>query len=838
MREQDAGSIKHSPWLLEEYVSIARRRPQNSLSETALRTRSLEARHLLAYAASGGALSLSGLLAAARANHPRRELLGRVRIDPRFLTDLARVIALQDILIEDKSDGLLLYDFALKLFGPAEIRPDHQGVHAQLAYELGQLSKALALLRTYPAVPEQVRSDLILDLANPFTGSTPHRGAGWLSSFQSLFPRPHPTITGYEVSSPFDRLTAPAAKKSAATDRITVIVTAFRPGSELVTAVRSLINQSWEDLEILLVDDGSPPEFDAILHQCCELDQRVRLIKLDANVGTYVARNIGLDAAAGRFVTFQDSDDWSHPRRLERQVEPLLHDASVVATISDGLRVTENLVITKPGRNPRVLNTSSLMLRKDAVVSRVGYFDSLRKAADSEYVKRIEAAHGTQAVRRLRGELLALIRLSPDSLSRAEIRAGWMDPARVAYRSAYESWHERIRDGKVSPYVPRNLAYRPFFAPERLKAAASNPSTARRYDVAFVTDWRWLGDTQQSMLEEIGVLTGSGMRVAVLHMESLLYMTPYRKPLCRPVQELVNDGVVDQILYSDSVEVTLLLVGEPSVLEFPPAESSQVSAARTLIVADTAPRTADAGVRRYTPDLCTKVAKGLFGVEPQWCPRGYGVRESLAAEVTTSELTRFELPRVINPMTLNLVRDRFRSHRPVIGRWARDHRSTWPSDPESLLQVYPDTDDVDVRIVGGADAALAVLGRNSMPSNWIVYRDDEVSIRSFMFQIDFYVYFPGSDTTDEIGNAVIDALAAGCVVILPEQFSQSFGNAAVYCQPAETQRIIQRFYGDRNLFLDQSRRAKQWARRYCDPVAYLRRIQELTGWRSLQATGR
>ena len=146
---------------------------------------------------------------------------------------------------------------------------------------------------------------------------------------------------------------------------------------------------------MIIVDDASPPEFDAVLERALALGERIRLVKQPGNPGTYAARNAGLDAAGGEFVAFQDSDDWSHPRRLELQVQPLLADRRLVATTSDGLSVTDDLLLTRPGVRSGRFNPSSLLFRRTAVMGRIGYFDRVRKAADSEYIGRIQAAFGS-----------------------------------------------------------------------------------------------------------------------------------------------------------------------------------------------------------------------------------------------------------------------------------------------------------------------------------------------------------------------------------------------------------------------------------------------------------
>ncbi len=374
-------------------------------------------------------------------------------------------------------------------------------------------------------MPQQVRSYLDIDLANPYKGLDGATYADWAQAFGGLFPDPRPTFSPDHGPVPFDQLVTPAVRNIDDEGKVSVVITSFRPGVELLTAVRSIVNQSWSNLEILLVDDGSPSEYGSILDQCVTLDARVKLIRLDANVGTYMARNVAMDAATGDFVTFQDSDDWSHPKRIEEQVRLLLQDKTLMATVSEALKVTEHLSITKPGRNPRVMCTSSMMFRRRSTLAKIGYMDSVRKSADTEYLRRIEVAFTLRSVHRIRDSIYALIRQHNSSLSACEFREGWIHPARFAYRSAYTLWHEQIAAGCADPYLPKDLRRRPFPAPSHIRQAGAELTTKSRYDVILASDWRPFGGPQKSMLEEIAALTRQGMRVGVLNIEAYRFMT-------------------------------------------------------------------------------------------------------------------------------------------------------------------------------------------------------------------------------------------------------------------------------------------------------------------------
>ncbi len=81
------------------------------------------------------------------------------------------------------------------------------------------------------------------------------------------------------------------------------------------TAVRSILQQSYSNLELIIVDDASTDSTPQLLMEIERSDPRVKVILKTTNDGTYVSKNTGLLQAQGEIIALQDSDDWSHPDR-------------------------------------------------------------------------------------------------------------------------------------------------------------------------------------------------------------------------------------------------------------------------------------------------------------------------------------------------------------------------------------------------------------------------------------------------------------------------------------------------------------------------------------------
>lgn len=111
---------------------------------------------------------------------------------------------------------------------------------------------------------------------------------------------------------------------------ISVIIPVYKVEPYLDACVASVAAQTFSDLEILLVDDGSPDGCPALCDAWAQKDPRVRVIHRK-NGGLSAARNTGIDAATGQFLAFVDSDDLLEPDTLRRAYEAQRqHDADLV----------------------------------------------------------------------------------------------------------------------------------------------------------------------------------------------------------------------------------------------------------------------------------------------------------------------------------------------------------------------------------------------------------------------------------------------------------------------------------------------------------------------------
>jgi len=226
---------------------------------------------------------------------------------------------------------------------------------------------------------------------------------------------------------------------------ISVILPVYNREKTIHRAVQSVLDQTYKDLELIVVDDGSTDETFAIVDSI--QDNRIRLIHTKANFGACKARNLGIENARGEWVAFQDSDDAWHPEKLSRQYMAVLDtccdilfsamrvfraDGSVSGTVPEpsfrqGFCSYERLLLKS------YASTQTIMGRRDCFIEEP-FDETLSRMQDWDIILRLAKRFNVYYT----GETLVDTYLQPDSLTMQT------EKGLNAYQSIYEKNKDTI----------------------------------------------------------------------------------------------------------------------------------------------------------------------------------------------------------------------------------------------------------------------------------------------------------------------------------------------------------------------------------------------------------
>jgi glycosyltransferase involved in cell wall biosynthesis len=243
---------------------------------------------------------------------------------------------------------------------------------------------------------------------------------------------------------------------------VSTIIPVFNRSTLLMQAVTSVLDQTYSEFEVIIVDDGSTDATPEAIRALCERDPRVRSIARD-NGGPGLARESGRQAARGAFIQYLDSDDLLLPRKFELQVAALLADpnagiaygmtryrdaggAEIVCTWKDANQVRRKMFPSF--LLSRWWETATPLYRR-SVTDAAGPWTDLRLEEDWEYDCRI-AALGPELA--YVDQVVAEHRDHPDArLS----RGSGNDPQRLRMRArAHELIAEHAQHARLDRRLP------------------------------------------------------------------------------------------------------------------------------------------------------------------------------------------------------------------------------------------------------------------------------------------------------------------------------------------------------------------------------------------------
>ncbi|MFC3491067.1 glycosyltransferase family 2 protein [Glycomyces rhizosphaerae] len=529
-----------------------------------------------------------GALLGIRGRTPRLE---RAVLNLEAVCALAASIALKAQTHDERARALDLFDLAHRRLGGG-IPREYQDLHVVTAHLDGRNRLVRSLLKSYSGVHEHTIEGIRCNEVHPRNGGD---AAAYMRRFKQFADWPELEAPEPGAALSIDRLrTAPLPT----VDRgamISVVMTCYRPDAALLTAVRSIVAQTWQNWELLLVDDGSGPEYEPVLLKAASLDPRIKLLIQPENAGTYQARNRAMAVAKGAYITGHDSDDWAHPRRLELQVKPMLTNERLVMVESRCLAVADDLsLMIDPQIALVAARSTPIMIRADAVLGKVGFYDEVRKTADSEYRFRIRTAFGSKAYWRMNKGPLTLVRHNDSTLSAGEVSRHWMATSRFAYHSGFARWHRAIGREQASPFLASMARPRPFpIARDITRTKAAN--LAIDYGRIYAADWSAIDSQRRSMLDDASRRAGEGIAVGLLHCPEWTRVTGDRALVDRFVLQAAADHGLD-FVEPDQGQTAPVYVPSPAYAELLRFEHPDIAADRIHVQpGDTAPaRTAAA----------------------------------------------------------------------------------------------------------------------------------------------------------------------------------------------------------------------------------------------------
>jgi Glycosyl transferase family 2 len=182
--------------------------------------------------------------------------------------------------------------------------------------------------------------------------------------------------------------------------RVSIIISAYNAAATIGYAIRSILDQQYTNIELLICDDASGDTTMSAIRAAAGGDKRVRLFRSRRNQGPYNIRNALLPETSGEYVTFHDADDFALPSRIGLQLKNLT-GKKTTADVGRYIRMRPSGE-TVFFRDRSALRNClvSIMAAKDAFL-RYGPYRSVRFGGDTQFKERIRLAEGDAAVRQL-----------------------------------------------------------------------------------------------------------------------------------------------------------------------------------------------------------------------------------------------------------------------------------------------------------------------------------------------------------------------------------------------------------------------------------------------------
>ena len=209
--------------------------------------------------------------------------------------------------------------------------------------------------------------------------------------------------------------------------KVSVIIPVHNSSKYLSECINSVVNQTYKNIEIIVVDDNSNDSSLSIINSY--KDKRIKVIKLKKNMGVSIARNKGVIKASGDYICFIDSDDYWYKDKLEKQVKFMENNNYIFTYGSYGY--LRNNVVVHRAKVPRKI-TYKEALKNTTIFTSTVMFDMSKLKKEDLYMPDIRLGQDTSCWWKIlrkgitaygMDEMLVVYRVGNKSLSSNKIRS-------------------------------------------------------------------------------------------------------------------------------------------------------------------------------------------------------------------------------------------------------------------------------------------------------------------------------------------------------------------------------------------------------------------------------
>lgn len=338
------------------------------------------------------------------------------------------------------------------------------------------------------------------------------------------------------------------------------------------------------------------------------------------------------------------------------------------------------------------------------------------------------------------------------------------------------------------------------------------PDAENKFDIVLMSDFSLRGGTRRCNEGYVAAATSEGLRVALFHYPR--WHTPLKR-ISSTYERLAEQPNIELLQHGQAVSAKVVIIHHPPIIQYKMDDLPVIATSLIAVLANQSPMEYySEAPNLYDPEVVRQNCQHYFGLDPVWIAISGRIKNILNnIGGYTPMLDDIWFPPFLGEILAQPAPPRH-GEKIIIGRQSRDHWNKWPADPHDLRAAYcGDQPDIECRILGGIDSQRRALG--VLPKNWVIHPFDSIDVTTFIDDLDVFVNFGHHDLVEAFGRNTMEAMARGKPVILDPSLRETFGEAALYCNPVDVSQTLRQLMGDANAYVAQAQKGLDFVRNSC-----------------------